>query len=185
MKIIQAIEQARHDGSRLGPACAVVGLDARTVQRWRRQGGGEDRRQGPKTAPKNKLSARERARLLEVANAPGNRDLTPNQLIPKLADEGVFIASESTLYRALREERMLAHRGRARPKSRRNKPKEHVASGPCQVMSWDITYLKTTVAGIYLYLYIVLDVFSRKIMAWAVHAEESMLHSAQLIEDMC
>ncbi|MCA9715957.1 MAG: IS3 family transposase [Myxococcales bacterium] len=175
----------RQDGARLRPACAALGLDPRTVQRWQRQGGGEDRRQGPKTAPKNKLSPRERARLLEIANAPENRDLTPNQLIPKLADQGIYIASESTLYRILREEKMLAHRGRARPKSRRNKPKEHVATGPCQVMSWDITYLKTTVAGIYLYLYLVIDVFSRKIMAWAVHSEESMLHSAKLIEDMC
>jgi len=80
---------------------------------------------------------------------------------------------------------MLAHRGRARPKTHRAKPKEYVATGPCQVMSWDITYLKTTTAGIYLYLYMVIDVYSRKIMAWAIHAEESMQHSATLIEDMC
>jgi len=155
------------------------------VQRWKKQGGGEDRRQGPKTTPKNKLSPRERDRLVELANAPGNRDLTPNQLIPELADQGIYIASESTLYRILREEKMLAHRGRARPRSRRSKPKEHVAKGPCQVMSWDITYLKTIVAGIYLYLYIVIDVFSRKIMAWAIHPEESMDHSSTLIVNMC
>jgi len=155
------------------------------VQRWKEQGGGEDRRQGPKTTPKNKLSARERDRLLKIANAPGNRDLTPNQLIPKLAGKGIYIASESTLYRILREEKMLAHRGRARPKSCRSKPQEYMATGPCQVMSWDITYLKTIVAGIYLYLYMVIDVYSRKIMAWTVHSEECMHHSATLIDTMC
>jgi transposase InsO family protein len=150
-----------------------------------KRGGGEDKRKGPKTTPKNKLSAHERARLLKVANSPESRDLSPNQLIPKLADLGIYIASEATLYRILRQEKMLTHRGPARPKTRKSKPKEHLAAGPCQVMSWDITYLKTTVAGIFYYLYIVIDIFSRKIMAWAVHSVESMEHSALLLEDMC
>lgn len=134
--------------------------------------------------PTNKLSAKERARLLKLANSPTNRDLSPNQLIPKLADQGLYIASESTLYRLLREEKMLAHRGRAKPR-KRSKPDEHVAAGPCQVMSWDITYLKTVVAGTYLYLYMMVDIFSRKIMAWRVHTEESMEHSAELLVEMC
>ena len=166
-------------GARQAPACRVVGLDPRTVQRWRTQLGGWDRRRGPCTAPANALSESERAHLLAVINAPEFRDLPPGQIVPQLADRGEYVASESTMYRELRRQAQARHRGRSRPPVAR--PKELVATGPNEVWSWDITYLKTPVRGLFLYLYLFVDVWSRKIVGWQVHATESMDHAAALV----
>lgn len=172
-------------GARLKPAARMLGLTCRTVQRWRGQNGGYDRRNGPKTAPANKLTPAERQQVLSVANAPEYRDLSPRQIVPRLADEGRYIASESTFYRLLRAENQLAHRERCRPVTHR-RPKEKKATGPCQVWSWDITYLRSTVRGLFFYLYIILDVWSRKIIAATVFPVERDQNSSLLfMEAIC
>jgi len=167
--ILKLIEEARASGARLRPCCETIGIDTRTVQRWQKQGpdGGEDRRQGPKTTPKNKLSDKEREAVLEVATAPEFRDISPNQVVPILADMGIYVASESTFYRILKENRLDAHRGRTKP-AKRKRPDEHVATGPNQVYCWDITFLKSPVRGSFFYLYLFLDVWSRKIVGWRI-----------------
>ena len=170
--IFDLVEAAVHDGARLKPACETIGLSARTLQRWRRQGIGEDCRRGPRSAPPNKLSAAERQEVLEVVNSPEYCDLSPNQIVPRLADEGRYLASEATMYRILREEALLAHRERSRP-AVIWRTREHLATGPNQVWSWDITYLPSSVRGRWYYLYMVVDVWSRKIVGWNVHVEES------------
>jgi hypothetical protein len=101
-------------------------LTARTIQRWRRQDGGEDRRHGPLTDPVNKFSAEERQRVITTSNAPNYRDLSPKQIVPKLADTGVYIGSEATFYRILREEDQVNHRERSRPATN-NRPREKKA----------------------------------------------------------
>ncbi len=182
--IFDLVEEAVHSGARREPACQILGLSARTLQRWRQPGSGEDRRAGPNSEPANKFSAAERQTLLAVLNAPQYCDLSPNQLVPRLADEGRYVGSESTMYRLLREEELAAHRERSRPAVRR-RPKEHVATGPCQVFSWDITYLRSSVRGRFYYLYMILDVWSRKIMAAEVYREESMELASELFEATC
>lgn len=181
--ILDLVAEAVRTGARREKACEVVGVDLRTIERWSKPGAEEDRRRGPRTQPANKLSPAERAEVVEVVNAPEHRDLSPKQIVPRLADEGRYLASESTLYRILREEGLLAHRERSRPPVAR--PREHVATAPCQVWSWDITYLRSAVRGRFYYLYLVLDVWSRKIVGWAVHEEESMEHGARLVEAVC
>lgn len=166
------INEATNSKARLGAAVACIGLSVRTYQRWKTQDGGEDRRCGPRTRPDNRLSDEERQRVLETANRPEFRELSPNQIVPLLAQQGEYLASESTFYRILREAKQLAHRNRARPASR-YRPKEHVASGPCQVWSWDITYLRSDVRGLFFYLYLIIDVWSRKIVGWEVADSES------------
>jgi transposase InsO family protein len=104
--------------------------------------------------------------------------------VPKLADQGIYLASESTFYRILKEHKMLTHRQASKPAVAR-RPKAHMATGPCQVWSWDITYLRTCVKGLFFYLYMVVDVWSRKIIAAQVFAEESMDHSAMLLAHAC
>ncbi len=180
--VLELISEAVAAGARLAPACEVIELDVRTVQRWR--GAREDARHGPKRRPANKLSEPERSRVLEIANSPEFRDLSPNQIVPRLADQNTYVASESTFYRILREADQLHHRERTQAASR-TRPDEHVASGPHQVFSWDITYLRAPVKGTFFYLYLVEDVWSRKIVGWEVHEEESMLLSSELIENMC
>lgn len=180
---LQHIDEAVRSGAHLEAACETVGLTVRTVQRWRLQGGGEDLRCGPKREPANKLSAPERRKIVKIANSPEYRDLSPKQIVPRLADQGEYLASESSFYRTLHAEDMLHHRERSRPASG-HRPTEHVATGPWQVGSWDITYLKTHVPGMFLYLYMVMDVWSRKIVGWAVHETESKELAATLIREI-
>lgn len=181
--ILESVEAAMSSGSSLARACDVLGVSARTVQRWRRQGGGDDRRRGPTEAPHNKLGAEEDAELMEVANSPEFADLSPKQIIPRLADRGRYIASESSLYRRLRARGHLKHRGRARPPTRR--PRALTATGPDQVYSWDITYLPTRIPGRFVYLYLVVDVWSRKIIAAEVHERECGELAADMLERTC
>lgn len=110
------------------------------------------------------------------------RDLSPKQIVPRLADRGEYIASESTIYRVLRDEHLAARRGRMRAPNPNARPRQHVATAPWQVASWDITYLRSHLRGAFFYLYLVEDIWSRKILAWDVHPTESGEHAAQLIE---
>ena len=178
--ILELVDEATNAGARLEPACDTLGLSARTVQRWQGCGSGQDRRYGPKREPANKLSEVEVARILAVANSPEFRDVSPKLIVPHLADQGIYIASESSFYRTLHAHKLMNHRERSKPASG-HRPSEHVATEPWQVASWDITYLKTHVAGIFYYLYLVMDVWSRKIVGWQVHEVESEDLSSELI----
>ena len=181
---LDLVGEAERAGARRAAACAVLGVSARTVERWRRDPAAADQRGGPTTAPANTLTADERQEVLATVNAPRFRDLSPNQIVPLLADEGRYLASEATIYRILRAEALLHHRERSQAPVRRP-PMAHTATGPNQVWSWDITYLRSPVRGIFFYLYLVVDVWSRKIMAWDVYEAESAELASGLIEGQC
>lgn len=183
--ILGLVDEASVAGARQGPACEVLGLDPRTIQRWKAQSIGEDLRAGPKDVPGNKLSEAERAQVLQIANAPEHRDLSPKQIVPLLADQGIYVASEATFYRVLRAEDLVKHREPSRPPTARHRPAEHVATGPNQVWSWDITYLKSPVRGSFFYLYAATDVWSRKLVGWAVHDRESGELAREMISAAC
>jgi transposase InsO family protein len=155
-----------------------LGLTARTLERWADQD--DDGRHGPHTVPANKLTEAERRQIIAVATSPEFRDQSPKQIVPRLADQGRYLGSEATFYRVLHGEDMQHRRGRARPAAAR--PREHAATGPWQVASWDITYLRSLVRGKFFYLYLVEDVWSRKILGWDVHEAESDELAAALIE---
>tara|TARA_B100000965_G_scaffold175999_1_gene146783 strand:+ start:599 stop:1726 length:1128 start_codon:yes stop_codon:yes gene_type:complete len=180
--ILALLKSAQEAGARLESACEVLGISLRTVQRWKLQEGGEDSRSGPLTPAANALSRAERERILEVMNSPEFRGLPPTQVVPILADRGEYIGSESTIYRVLRQEAQVAHWQRSRPPTPRKKPR-HEADGPNQLWSWDITYLHSAVRGNYYYLYLMLDVWSRKIVGWEVHSAQSAEHAAALVEE--
>lgn len=162
----------------------MIGISSRTVQRWRQEPEGEDSRVGPRRVPRNKLSQGERNEVLRVANSPPYKELSPNQIVPKLADTGQYVASESTFHRILRAEGQMKHREPSQP-ARRHRPKEFVATGPNQVYTWDITYLRSSLRGVFLYLYMIVDIWSRKIVGWEIHGEESMDLSSALIQGTC
>jgi putative transposase len=138
-----------------------------------------DGRKGAVGTPANALSPVERARVLAVASSPEFADRSPKQIVPCLADRGEYLASESTFYRILREARQSVHRGRAKPPVRK-RPRALTASAPNQVWTWDITYLPTAVRGAFFYLYLILDLYSRKVVGWEVHEQESAAHAAAL-----
>lgn len=87
----QLIEEATLSGARLEAAVDAVGLSLRTLQRWNLQDDGADRRRGPGTDPSNKLVAAERQNILNIANSPEFRDLSPKQIVPQLADQGLSL----------------------------------------------------------------------------------------------
>jgi putative transposase len=176
------IAEAVAGGSRLGPACEALGLCARTMQRWKRASLPGDQRRGPKTAPANKLTLKERTELISVVNSAEHRDSSPSKIVPALADEGVYLASESTIYRILKEEELLTHRSASRPPTH-HRPDPFEAIAPNRVWSWDITYLKTVVTGIYFYLYLIMDIYSRKIVGWEVHEREASELSSLLMQE--
>jgi transposase InsO family protein len=105
--------------------------------------------------------------------------------VPILAERGEYIASESSFYRILRAAKQLTHRHSSCQKNPRSKPKALVATAPNQLYSWDITYLATQVKGQFFYLYLFMDIFSRKIVGWQVYHEESSRNAADLVLDIC
>jgi len=102
-----------------------------------------------------------------------------------LADKGVYLASESTFYRVLNENKQLKHRGKNKPARKLIKPQALTATAPNQIYTWDITYLPSQVRGLFFYLYLVLDIYSRKIVGWQVHSEELSVLAADLMVDIC
>lgn len=184
-EIIHLISEARTQGARQSRACEVIGISAKTFQRWEQPNNLEDGRLERTQRPANKLSELERLRVIKVANDKEYASLPPSKIVPRLADEGRYIASESTFYRILKAEKQLNHRQTSKPNRLIKKPKGFCATGPNQLYSWDITYLPTAVRGIFLYLYLVLDIYSRKIVGWQVHEQESSDLSAELMIDIC
>lgn len=165
-------------------ACDIVGISARTYERWYVNGEiKEDKRPtAERPEPSNKLTKEEYKSVLNVLTIPEYADLPPSQIVPALADKGVYIASESTMYRILRNEKMQRHRGRSKPPEKRKYPQTHVAKAPNEVWTWDITWLPTLVVGMYFKLYMIVDIFSRKIVGWEVWTEETGELASKLVE---
>jgi transposase InsO family protein len=183
--IIALISQAQASGARQTMACKIVGISPKTLQRWRKPETVQDGRLDAVHAPTNTLTAHERQQILTVANAPEYTGLSPHQIVPMLADRGIYIASESSFYRILKAENQLNHRQRSKPTRSIKKPRAITATAPNQLYSWDITYLPPCVRGVFLYLYLVMDIYSRKIVGWQVYEHESAALAADLMTDMC
>ena len=182
--LAREIEHARAAGARLDRACEVAGITARTLQRWQVADGlvsGDRRPDALRPAPAHALSPQERAAVLQIANAPRFAELPPARIVPMLADEGTDLASESTFARLLREQGQAQHRGRAKAPRKTRPPTTHVATAPRQVWCWDMTFLPTAIAGQWFYLYLILDLYSRKIVGWEVHASDDSDHAAHLV----
>lgn len=183
-KAVELIDEAARAGAGRDKACKLLGIHVRTYQRWTR--GGEVATDGRPTAsrpaPANRLSQAEREKVLACCHDPQFASLPPSQIVPKLADRDEYIASESTFYRVLREAGEQQHRGRAQAPRRRAAPTTHCASGPSQVWSWDITWLPGPAKGIFYYLYLILDIYSRKIVGWEVYDQELTANAAAVVE---
>lgn len=159
--------------------CNVGGNRARAVLGDQRKAAAQARR------PVNALSAAEREEILRVCNMPAYRSLPPSQIVPRLADEGRYIASESSFYRVLRHADQVNRRGPAKAPCQAVRPQGFCARAPNQTWSWDITFLASSVRGQFYRLYMIEDIFSRKIVGWEVHTEERAEHASTLISKAC
>ena len=179
------IREAQVAGCRLGLACAELGLSLRTFQRWVQEGDdavvADSRTTNVRPAPPNKLSEAERTAVLTVLNSEQFASSPPSQIVPTLLDQGVYLASESTMYRLLKQAQQQHHRGRAKKPSSRVAT-THCATGPNQVWCWDITWMPAAVKGTYYYWFMILDVFSRKIVGHEVHVSESAELASMLMQ---
>lgn len=179
------IEAAHKAGARLRLACEVAGIDVRTLQRWKAHDGldaGDGRPAAVHPTPAHALAPEEREQILRVANEPRFADMPPARIVPALADEGVYIASESSFQRVLRAHGQTRHRGRAKAPRKSRPPTTHVATAPRQLWCWDMTFLPAAVIGRWFYLYLILDVYSRKIVGFEVHDSDDAEHAAHLVK---
>ncbi|GAB3474390.1 hypothetical protein GCM10027321_47730 [Massilia terrae] len=184
IETLNLIKEAVDAGARQSRACEIIGLPERTVQRWRNSPDQGDRRPLRVQSPPNRLSDLERQRILKLANSAEFGHQSPCQIVPQLADRGQYIASESTFYRVLRSAGQIKHRARSSAPVWK-KPEPLCATAPNQLYSWDITYLPTTVRGRHYYLYLFLDIFSRKAVGWAVYENELSDLAADVLRDVC
>lgn len=179
---ITLVDEACTHGARLRSACAELGIGQNTYRRWA-QGGEDARPLAKRPTPAHALSEIERAALLAQCHRPCFASLPPAQIIPRLLDdEGLYLASESTFYRVLRTAGEQQRRGRSAPPSNPGPPRRHKANAPNELWSWDVTYLPTAVRGQFLYLYLILDIFSRKITGFEVFDTENAANSRSVIE---
>ena len=180
------IEQAHAAGARLKLACNLAGINVRTLQRWKAGAGlvqGDKRPLAVRPIPAHALSQDERAQIVNVANESRFASMPPARIVPMLADEGVYLASESSFSRVLQAHGQVRHRGRAKtPRTVVRPPTTHIATAPAQVWCWDMTYLPAVVLGCWFHLYLILDLYSRKIVGWEVHDSDNSDHAAQLVK---
>ena len=155
------------------------------MERWRKNPEVGDRRTGPHRRPCNALTLREITQLLSILSSRRYAGLSPRQLVPQLADEGLYLASESTLYRLQLQHGLRARKTAPTRTHVSRACTVHRASRPNQVWSWDITLLPTTVRGLYLHLYLVMDVWSRRIVGWHVAMRSSAAIAARFVIQAC
>lgn len=156
-------------------------MSVRTIQRWSKKDSLVDLRKGP-LIPGNKFSSLEEELLIKTLISPEYVDKTPFYIVPSLADKGIYLGSESTCYRLLRKNKLSAHRGKSQIRKKRTIQQIPTANGPNQIWSWDITYLKSPIGGKFFYLYMFMDIYSRKITGWEVYDRECSLLSSDLLE---
>ena len=183
IKALELIDEAVQAGARLSPCCNEVGISTRTYERWSlTPGSTEDKRPlAHRKPPKNKLSDEERFEILQVVNSHEYANLVPAQIVPKLADQGIYIASESTIHRILKEEKQSTYRAKTKAPVKRVPP-THIATAQNQVWTWDITWLDGSVKGLYFKLYMILDMFSRMIVGYEVWETENAEYAKILVK---
>ena len=181
---ITLIQEACSNGARKHKACEVLEISVRTIERWEKECGTIDKRKDAHRTQANMLTEQEIQTILAVVNSKEYCDLPISKIVPKLADQDIYLASESTIYRILRGMKQLTHRLKAKA-AKHNKPKSFVATGPNKVWSWDISYLPTTVKGMYFYLYLIVDIYSRKIVGWSIHDVQTSEFASQLVTQAC
>ena len=184
VKIVKDVTCAIENNARVKKACEVIYLSHKTYLRWKQNNQGDLRPIATKTNP-NALTHQEKELIVSTCTSAEFKDMTSNEIVPILAERGTYIASESTFYKVLKENKLLKHRENTLVPQKRIHPPELIATGPNQVYSWDITYLRTNIKGLFFYLYFFMDVWSRKIVGWTIEDHESGEVASNQIKKIC
>ena len=148
--LAREIEQARTGNARLAEVCALAGLDARTGPRWRAGEGltrGDRHPDAARPASSHALTEAERARIVAVANQTCFAGTPPARIVPALADEGVYVGSQSSFNPVLRTHGQMNRRGRVYPPRKSCPPTTHIAMQPGEVWRWNMAYLPAQIRG--------------------------------------
>ena len=184
---VELINGAVEAGAPKNKACGELEISSRTYRRWTQYGSvkADGRPDAERPEPANKLTPEERQQILKTCNEVAYQSLPPSQIVPALADKATCIASESSFYRVLKDADQLHHRGKNQAPRKVAKPEACKAAGPNEVWSWDITFLATTITGLFYRLYLVMDIYSRKIVGWEIHENETAENASLLIRKAC
>ena len=169
----------------LAPACAALGLNRSTVYARQRRAANDEpgpRRSRKKSTQPRALSAEERAQVIEVLHSKPYSDQPPAEVYQRLLEQGQHLCSVSTMHRILRSLGENGDRRNQRP-AQHNAVPRLLAQAPNEVWTWDITKLPLIRGGIYLSLYVVLDLFSRFVVAWMISLKENSALSQQLMTE--
>ena len=175
------VKEANTSGARLVKACDALEISISTFERWRKGKTRDIRKGAPKTVSR-KLLPEERQSIIAISCSNEYKDDNPYKIVASLLTKGNYIASESTFYRVLREEGLVKHRGNTRPGRSHNKPPELVATGPNQVWTWDITWLRSDIRGIFYFAYTIIDIWDRSIVKWSIHDREDDEYARELFQ---
>jgi transposase InsO family protein len=143
-----------------------------------------DKRSGAEKHIPRKLTLKEENKIIDISNSLEYRDNNPHEIVALLLEKGTYIASTSTFYRVLNKNHQINHRTNAKPRQKRSKPPQKIATGPNQVWCWDITWLKTDVRGIYHYAYVITDIYDRSIVGWEIHDREESALAVDLFDSL-
>ena len=168
---VRLINEAAKDGARLREACKALDLSLSTFRRWNSGKTSDNRKGSPKMCPR-KLTNSEEAEIVSICCSLEYRDSNPYEIHASLLDKGIYIASISSFYRVMKKYNLIHHRRNTKAGKRQNTPPEREATGPNQVWCWDITWVKTDIRGLYYYAYVIIDIWDRSIVKWAIHDRE-------------
>lgn len=180
--LLNLIDEAIAKGCRKTKVCEYFELSIRTIQNWEKYGL-IDKRKGALKLVHNKLTPEEETQIVKKACNHRFKDLTPYEIVPILAEEGIYIASVSSFYRVLKKVNLIFQKKRKKG-SEKKELVELKATGPNQLWSWDISWLKTHIKGKYYYLYMFIDIWSRYIVGWNVYEEENGDLAKELFESI-
>jgi putative transposase len=185
-EILAVVSTAKVKGVSVRKSCIIMMISRRRVLKWQkrsREGFGlEDFKSGPKKVL-HALLPLEREKILEMAKLEKYADMSHRILAVTAWDRGLFFASFTTVYRILHSENMMLSRGIHRKHNGHSlPPARDELTGPNQRWCWDISYLLTYEKYIFLYLYLLLDEYSRKAISWVVSWNQNAQESRLLLE---
>jgi putative transposase len=148
---MELLREGLKEGASAKAIADLIGICSRTLRRWgiafQAHGFSQDRRKGSPREVVHRFSAEERQHVIEIVNDPRFADLTPAQIVAILAEERIYVGSESTIYRIMRQKGLMNHRGRTRLHREPREVPLLEARGIHQVLAWDITLLPGPVKG--------------------------------------
>jgi putative transposase len=186
LDILAVIRTSHQQGVSVRRSCVILAIEHRRIVRWQQQARRgqslSNLMPGPKE-PLNRLLPEEIDQIVTMAKSQEYVDLSHRIMAVTAWDKGLFQASFSSVYRVLKERNMMMARGPGGAHNGNSKaPVRKDLSGPNQRWCWDISYLMTFQKGVYLYLYLLLDEWSRKAIQWRISWQQTAEESRLLLE---